>query len=81
MKDIQKALATDLTVGGVNSIKGAAEKANKDAVPLKATTEDLAAQLKDLGAAMQAAAPQAVAAAPGNSSQAASTPCMSDYHR
>lgn len=63
LKDIQMALATDLTVGGVNSIKGAAEKANKDAVPLKATIESMAAQFKDLGAAMQAAAPQATQAA------------------
>ena len=64
LKDIQAALATDLTVGGVNSIKGAAEKVNKDSVPLKATIEELAAQFKDLGAAMQAAGPQAAAAAP-----------------
>ena len=63
LKDIQTALATDLTVDGVNSIKGAAEKANKDAVPLKATIEDLSGQFKDLGGAMQAASPSAVQAA------------------
>lgn len=63
LKDIQTALATDLTVGGASSVKGAAEKANQDAVPLKATIEDLSAQFKDLGAAMIAAGPQAAPAA------------------
>lgn len=57
LKDIQTALATDLTPGGVSAIKGAAEKANKDAVPLKASMDKLASQFKDLGVAMQAAAP------------------------
>jgi chromosome segregation ATPase len=57
LKDIQMALATDLTTGGVSAIKGAADKANKDAVPLKASVDKLATQFKDLGASMQAAAP------------------------
>lgn len=57
LKDIQTALSTDLTTGGVNAIKGAADKANKDAVPLKASIEELATQFKDLGVAMQAAQP------------------------
>lgn len=57
LKDIQTALATDLTPGGVSAIKGAADKANKDAVPLKDSLAKLAAQFKDLGAALQAAQP------------------------
>lgn len=62
LKDIQTALATDLTPAGVNSIKGAAEKANKDSVPLKASMAKLAGQFKDLGASMQAVAAKAQAA-------------------
>jgi aminopeptidase N len=62
LKDIQTALATDLTTGGVKAIKGAADKANKDAVPLKASIEKLAGQFKDLGTAMAAAAPPPAAA-------------------
>jgi hypothetical protein len=62
LKDIQTALATDLTPAGVNSIKGAADKANKDSVPLKASLDKLAGQFKDLGASMQAAAAKAQAA-------------------
>jgi len=57
LKDIQTALATDLTPGGVTAIKGAADKANKDAVPLKDSINKLATQFKDVGAAMQSAAP------------------------
>lgn len=57
LKDIQTALATDLTPGGVTAIKGAADKANKDAVPLKDSINKLAAQFKEVGAAMQSATP------------------------
>ena len=57
LKDIQTALATDLTPGGVNAIKGAADKANKDAVPVKDSINKLATQFKDVGASMQSAAP------------------------
>jgi uncharacterized phage infection (PIP) family protein YhgE len=63
LKDIQTALATDLTPGGVSAIKGAADKANKDAAPLKASVEKLAGQFRDLGAAMSAATPPPAAAA------------------
>jgi uncharacterized phage infection (PIP) family protein YhgE len=63
LKDIQTALATDLTPGGVQAIKGVADKANKDAGPLKASIEKLAGQFRDLGAAMSAAAPPPAAAA------------------
>lgn len=62
LKDIQTALATDLTPAGLNSIKGAADKANKDSVPLKTSLAKLAGQFKDLGASMQAASAKAQAA-------------------
>jgi chromosome segregation ATPase len=58
LKDIQTALATDLTPGGVSAIKGAADKANKDAVPVKDSLNKLVGQFKDLGVAMGAAKPQ-----------------------
>src|SRR5262249_34516637 len=57
LKDIQTALATDLTPGGVSAIKGAADKANKDAVPLKSSVDKLATQFRDLGASMRATVP------------------------
>jgi hypothetical protein len=63
LKDIQTALGTDLTAGGVASVKGAAQKANQDAIPLKQAGDELSAHLKDLGAAMSASTP-APAAAP-----------------
>jgi hypothetical protein len=59
LKDIQTALATDLTTSGVNSIKGAAEKANKDSVPVKAALDKLAGQFKELGASLQSSPPPA----------------------
>jgi hypothetical protein len=65
LKDIQTALSTDLTPGGVAAIKGAADKATKDAVPLKAAVDKLAAEFKALGVAMSSgtAAPTAAPAA------------------
>ena len=55
LKDIQTALATDLTPGGITAIKGAAEKATKDSVPLKAAIDKLATEFKELGVAMSSA--------------------------
>ena len=55
--DIRTALGTDLTIGGIAAIKGAAQKANQDAIPLKKAGDDLSAQLKDLGAAMSTFTP------------------------
>ncbi|HVU26656.1 MAG TPA: DUF2959 family protein [Verrucomicrobiae bacterium] len=57
LKDVQTALSTDLTVGGVTAIKGAADKANKDAAQLKSAMSDLSTQFKELGVAMAANAP------------------------
>ena len=58
LKDIQTALATDLTPGGISSIKGVADKANKESVPVKDSINKLVGQFKDLGVAMGAAKPQ-----------------------
>lgn len=62
LKDIQTALGTDLTTGGLGAVKGAVEKANKNAVPLKASVDELATHFKDLGVAMSAAAAAAQSA-------------------
>jgi chromosome segregation ATPase len=57
LQDIQTALGTDLTTGGIAAIKGAAEKANEDAIPLKKAGDDLSEDLKDLSAAMSSSVP------------------------
>jgi len=59
LKDIQTALGTDLTVGGVSAIKGAADKANQDAGPLKNSVAQVVADFKALGVAMSSSAPPA----------------------
>ncbi len=67
LQDIQTALGTDLTAGGIAAIKEAAQKANRDAIPLKNAGDDLSDNLKDLGTAMYSAIPAptpALAAAP-----------------
>lgn len=58
LKDIQTALGTDLTVGGVSSIKGAADKANQDAIPLKSAITQLSQNFRDLGVSMASSTPQ-----------------------
>jgi SMC interacting uncharacterized protein involved in chromosome segregation len=57
LKDIQSALSTDLTSGGVSALKGPAEKLNKDAVPLKASIDKLATEFRELGVAMGSGMP------------------------
>jgi Protein of unknown function (DUF2959) len=57
LKDIQTALSTDLTVGGVGAVKGATVKANSDGTKLKASVIQLSSDFRTLGTAMQAAAP------------------------
>jgi hypothetical protein len=57
LQDIQTALGTDLTAGGIAAIKGAAQKANQDAVPLKKAGDDLSSELTNLGVAMSASVP------------------------
>jgi hypothetical protein len=57
LQDIQTALGTDLTADGIAAIKGAAQKANQDAIPLKKAGDDMSADLKDLGTAMYSSIP------------------------
>lgn len=63
LKDIQAALGTDLTTGGVTAISGSAQKTNQDANALKASMDQLASQFNQLGIAMSATAPPAQPAA------------------
>jgi SMC interacting uncharacterized protein involved in chromosome segregation len=64
LKDIQTALSTDLTPGGIAAVKPAADKANKESVAVKAAADKLAAQFKELGVAMSSASGAAPAPAP-----------------
>lgn len=57
LKDIRTALATDLTAGGVASIKGVANKANENVTPLRESLTDLEADFKALGIALSSATP------------------------
>jgi hypothetical protein len=57
LQDIQTALGTDLTADGITAIKGPAQKANEDAIPLKKAGDDMSADLKDLGTAMYSSVP------------------------
>jgi len=58
LKDIQTALSTDLTPGGVDAIKQSAGKVIDEGSSLKSTLSKLAGQFRDLGAAMSASVPQ-----------------------
>jgi IS1 family transposase len=58
LKDIQTALSTDLTSGGVSAIKGVADKTIADSEKVKASVNELATKFRELGVAMSAAAPQ-----------------------
>lgn len=57
LKDIQTALSTDLTEGGLSAVKGATSKANTDAGALKDSLSSLSQQFRDLGNAMDSAGP------------------------
>jgi len=57
LKDVEKSLSIDLTPGGVAAMKGTAANATQRAGPLKSSAAQLAAQFKELGLAMSAAAP------------------------
>jgi hypothetical protein len=59
LKDIQKYLSVDLTAGGVAAIKDTVAKANKNAIPLKASALKLAEDFRALGVAMSAVTPGA----------------------
>jgi archaellum component FlaC len=52
VKDIQTYLGTDLTVGGLNTIKDIVSKTKVDAVPLRDSIKKLQASFSDLSAAL-----------------------------
>jgi len=52
LHDVQKFLSTDLTAGGLVSIKDIAAKATRDAVPLKESLASLSGEFKGLGISM-----------------------------
>ncbi len=57
LMDIQSALRTDLTAGGVAAVKGAADKANADGAELKTSVNTLGKEFSDLGVAMGSVMP------------------------
>lgn len=57
LRDVQKSLSTDLTAGGLASIKVPADKANRDAVPVKESLAKLSTEFKSLGLSMAPVTP------------------------
>ncbi len=57
LKDIRTALATDLTAGGLASVKGLAGKANAKAATLRESLIHLSADFRKLGVALSASTP------------------------
>ena len=62
MRDVQKFLATDLTVDGLAAIKVPANKAAEDAMPLKQSLVDLSTQFAEMGVSLAPSAPAQVTA-------------------
>ena len=60
LRDVQKFLATDLTVDGLAAIKAPANKAAEDAVPLKQSLIDLSTQFAEMGVSLAPNAPAQV---------------------
>lgn len=58
LKDIRTALATDLTAGGIASIKSTANKAKANVTPLRESLSSLEADFRALGVAMSSNTPQ-----------------------
>jgi hypothetical protein len=54
LKDIRTALATDLTAGGLASVKGLATKAQEKVWPLRESLVRLSAEFKNLGVSLSA---------------------------
>lgn len=52
IKDIRTALATDLTAGGIDSIKSSANKAKSNVTPLRESLSSLEADFRALGVSM-----------------------------
>ncbi len=59
LKDIQTYLGTDLTAGGLNTIKDIVSKTKVDAVPLRASVKQLQASFSNLGTALSPVLPSA----------------------
>jgi hypothetical protein len=57
LKDIRTALGTDLTHGGLDSIRSLANKANSTGRPLRESLVRLSEQLKNFGADLSSASP------------------------
>jgi uncharacterized phage infection (PIP) family protein YhgE len=62
LKDIQTALRTDLTVGGVSVVQNAANDANHEAKPLKKSLDELVKQFRELSTTMATTGPPPEAA-------------------
>jgi len=60
VKDIQTYLGTDLTAGGLNTIKDIVSKTKVDAVPLRDSIKQLQASFSSLGTALSPVLPSAV---------------------
>lgn len=57
LKDIRTALATDLTAGGIASVKSLSVKANEKVLPLRESLIGLSTDFKSLGVAMSSVTP------------------------
>lgn len=57
LKDIRRALATDLTSGGIASVKDLASKAHSKVPPLRASLIDLSTDFKSLGVSLSSKTP------------------------
>ncbi len=57
LKDIRTALATDLTAGGLTSIKGLSTRANEKVLPLRESLIGLSTDFRSLGVALSTATP------------------------
>jgi ABC-type transporter Mla subunit MlaD len=67
LKDIRTALGTDLTAGGVASVKGIVSNADKRAIPVHKSLDALAKSFNDLGVSLSAAAPPPPSSTPSTS--------------
>jgi uncharacterized phage infection (PIP) family protein YhgE len=57
LRDVQRFLGTDLTVGGLSASQSFAAKATRDATPLRDSFANLAAEFKGLGVSMSTTGP------------------------
>jgi hypothetical protein len=57
IKDIRTALSTDLTAGGLASVKGLASQANDAAKPLRESLIRLSAEFRKLGVSISTTTP------------------------